>query len=346
MADANALRSWVRAGFGLGVGLLLAYALGQALLQAAEVLTLVLLALFLAVSLEPLVAGLVRLRLRRGLAAMVVLLGVAALFGVFIALVVPPVSNEISALAKAIPVWLKELHDHHSALGRLEDRYHIIEKVQQQLTSGGLGSRVASGVLGAGQLILGAVTGAFIVITLMIYFLVGLPRIKAFGLRLVAASRRRRAEELTDRIMWQVGRYMLGNVATSALAGLATFVWAWASGIPYPALLGFLVAFLDLIPVVGSTVGGIIVSLTALAVSVPVAAATAVFYVLFRFAEDHLITPFTMRYAVRVHPVATIVAVLIGGALLGIIGALVAVPAATAIGLILDEVVYPARDRA
>jgi hypothetical protein len=144
---------------------LLAYALGQALLQAAEVLTLVLLALFLAVSLEPLVAGLVRLRLRRGLAAMVVLLGVAALFGVFIALVVPPVSNEISALAKAIPVWLKELHDHHSALGRLEDRYHIIEKVQQQLTSGGLGSRVASGVLGAGQLILGAVTGAFIGIT-------------------------------------------------------------------------------------------------------------------------------------------------------------------------------------
>lgn len=339
-------RSWVRIGFGLGVGFLLAYALGQLLLESAHILTLVLLALFVAVSLEPVVAVLRRVGFPRGLAATVVILAMAALAALFVVLVIPPVSTEVDQLSKQIPIWLDDLHRHNSQLGKLEDRYHIVEKVKEQLSSGGLGAKLASGVLGAGRILLGLLTGTVIVITLTIYFMVGLPSIEDFALRLVAARGRTRVREMTDQIMRQVGRYMLANIATSVIAGLATSIWAWALGIPYGALLGFFVAIMDLIPIIGSTVGGIVVCLVALSVSFPVAIATAIFYTLFRFVEDHLTTPLTMKYVVRLHPVATMVAVLIGGTLLGIVGALVAVPAATAVSLVLDEVVFPARDRA
>jgi predicted PurR-regulated permease PerM len=339
-------RSWVRIGFGLTVGFLLAYALGQALLQSAQILTLVLLALFAAVSLEPVVGGLRRMRLPRGLAVAMVILGMAALAGLFVALVIPPVSREINQLTKQVPIWLQDLHKHNSTLGKIEDRYHVVEKVKQQLSSGNLGPKLASGVLGAGKILLGLLTGTLIVITLTIYFMIGLPSIEEFTLRLVKASKRARTRDMTDQIMRQVGRYMLANVATSVIAGLATSAWAWAFGIPYGALLGFFVAIMDLVPIIGSTIGGVVVSLAALSVSLPVAIATALFYTGFRFVEDHLTTPLTMKFVVRLHPVATMVAVLIGGTLLGIVGALVAVPAATAVSLVLDEVVFPARDRA
>ncbi|GAA1987316.1 AI-2E family transporter [Catenulispora subtropica] len=338
--------SWVRTGFGLGIGLLLAYGLAQALLGAEQVLLLALLSLFIAVSLEPAVAALVRLGARRGVAVAVVVAGMLGVVAVFVALAVPPVTTEIDALVKAVPVWIQQLHDHHSALGRLEDRYQVLEKVKQHFSGPDAGSALFSGVLGMGRRLVGAVAGLLAVSTLTIYLLTGMPVIKRFALRFVRAPRRETVGDLTDRIMTQVGRYMLANVATSVLAGLATFAWAWPFGIPYPALLGMFVAIMDLVPIIGSTVGGIVVSLVALAVSVPVAAATAVYYTVFRFAEDHLVNPLTMKYVVRIHPAATMLAVLAGGTLLGIVGALVAVPAATAVGLILEEVVFPERDAA
>ncbi|MBS2532661.1 AI-2E family transporter [Catenulispora sp. NF23] len=338
-------RSWVHVGFGLGIGLILAYATAEAILSSAQVLILVLLSAFIAVSLEPIVVGLMRLRLRRGAAVAVVLIGFAAVIGGFIALVIPPVSTEISALTKAIPQWLQELHDHNSQLGRIEDRYHIVAKARAQFVSGDAGGKVVSGLLAASQVIIGAVSGTLIVITLTTYFLIGMPAVRDFGLRFVMADDRPRAEDLTNRIVLQVGRYMLANLATSVLAGIATFVWCLAVGVPYAAVLGFLVAIMDLVPVIGSTVGGVVVSLVALSVSVPTAITSLVFYIVFRFAEDHLITPLTMKYTVRIHPVATMIAVLVLGTLLGLIGALIAVPTATAVGLILDEVVFPKRDQ-
>ncbi|GAA2050360.1 AI-2E family transporter [Catenulispora yoronensis] len=338
--------SWVGMGFGLGTGLLLAYALAQALLGAEQVLVLALLSLFLAVSLEPAVGVLVRLGARRGVAVAVVVVAVLGMVAGFVALAVPPVTTEIDALVNAVPVWIQELHDHHSTLGRLEDRYQVLEKLKQHFSGGDAASALFSGVLGMGRRLVGALAGLLAVSTLTIYLLTGMPVIKRFALRFVREPSRDAVGDLTDRIVAQVGRYMLANVATSVLAGLATFAWAWPFGVPYPVLLGVFVAIMDLIPIIGSTVGGIVVSLVALTVSVPVAVATGVFYTLFRFAEDHLVNPLTMKYVVRIHPAATMLAVLAGGTLLGIIGALVAVPAATAVKLILEEVVFPARDEA
>jgi predicted PurR-regulated permease PerM len=141
-----------------------------------------------------------------------------------------------------------------------------------------------------------------------------------------------------------VGGYLLANLFTSLIAGLGTYVWATAFGIPYAILLGLLVALFDLVPVVGSTIAGVFVTLVALAVSLPTAIATGAFYVAYRFIEDYLLVPRVMRQAVNVSPVVTVLAVIIGGALLGIIGALVAIPIAAGIKLVLEQSVFPRLD--
>lgn len=342
----SAARSWFGIGFGAGLGAVLAWLLVRTVLRIGELLTLLLLAVFIAVSLEPVVAALCRRGLRRGWSVLAVLAGFAGLLAGVVALVIPPVSAAVAALTAAVPRWRRQLHDHHSTLGRMEDHYHVIEKARQQLGSGGGTYEVAGGVLGAGQLVISALTSTVVVITVTLYVMAALPAIKRFCYRFVPGTRRARVETVTEEILSRVGRFMLGNVVTSAIAGAATFVWCEGIGVPYPAALGFFVALMDMIPVIGSTIGGVVVSLAALSVSLPVAVATALFYVAFRIAEDYLIMPRAMKFAVDVHPVVTVVAVLAGGALLGIIGGLVAIPAAVALGLVLDEYVFPRTDAA
>ncbi|QMU80266.1 AI-2E family transporter [Streptacidiphilus sp. PB12-B1b] len=327
-------------GFQLSLGALVAYLLVEAVEGIASLVMLSLLALVIAISVDPFVRALTRAGLRRTWAVTVVILGLALFVAALALLFVTPITNEINALTRSVPVWLQQLQDHHSTLGRLEDKYHIVEKAKQELGSGG-GGTLVSGIVGAGQLVLTTVTGLFLVVTLTMYFLAGLPTIKDFFLRFVPGSRRPHATELTDEILLRTGRYMLANLATSVIAGLATFVWLQIFGVPYPAALGVFVAVLDLVPLVGSTIGGIVVSLVALVVSWPVALATAAFYTVFRVAEDYLITPKAMKYAVAVHPLVTILGVVIGGDLLGLIGALLAIPVAVAVGLILDDAVFP-----
>ncbi|MGO9901518.1 MAG: AI-2E family transporter [Solirubrobacteraceae bacterium] len=122
---------------------------------------------------------------------------------------------------------------------------------------------------------------------------------------------------------------------------LERLLWALILGIPHAVFLGLLVALLDLIPIVGSTIGGLIVSLVALTVSVALAIATATFYLLYRFIEDYVSPPGVMARTVAVPGLITVIATIIGGALLGIIGALVARPTAAALKLLLDQIVAP-----
>ncbi|MEV4433039.1 AI-2E family transporter [Streptomyces sp. NPDC049555] len=333
--------SWFSAGFGVGLGLTLASTALQTVLHISGLLTLLLLALFVAISLEPVVAWLAGRRLGRGRAVAVVVLGLLAVVAGFLALVIPPVSREVAALVDAVPKWLQELHDHHSTLGRLEDRYHLITRTREQL---GGGAAVLGGLLGAGHVVLSALTGTVLVVVLTVYFMAGMAQLKRFAYRFVPQTRRATVVGLTEEILWRVGRYMLGNVVTSAIAGLATFLWCIVLDVPYAAALGVLVALLDMVPVVGSTVGGVVVSLVALSVSFPVALGTAGFYIGFRLAEDYLIMPKAMSYALALPPLVTVVAVVIGGALLGVVGALIALPVAAGIGIVLEEAAFPRID--
>src|ERR1700761_4414068 len=296
-------------------GVAVTYGLVELFIRARSVLIIVGLALFIAVGLDPVVSWLTRRGWPRWAAA----------------------------LAHQIPTYIHQLQNHNSELGKLNDKYHIQSKLTSLLSS--KGSSLIGGVLGAGELVISTFSEILGVIVLTIYFLAGLPTIKLFFYRLIPHSRRPRVILITDQITVKVGGYVLGNVLTSAIAGFGTFIWMIIFGIPYPALLGLLVAILDLIPVIGSTIGGFIVTLIALTVSLPIAVATLAFYIVYRLAEDYLIVPRIMGRTVEIPAVVSLIAVLLGGVLLGIVGALVAIPVAAAIRVIMNEVTFPRMDK-
>jgi predicted PurR-regulated permease PerM len=320
------------AGVAVTIGLI------EILIHARSVLILVGLALFVAAGLDPAVTWLTRHGMRRWLAVITVVFLVLAVIAGFLAAAIPPLAQQTTALADQLPHYAKQLQDHSSELGKLNARYHLEQRLEKLVST--RGTTLLSGIVGAGMIVIGAVGSLLVVVVLTIYFLAGLPRIKLFAYRLAPQSRRSRVILLGDEIFTKVGAYVLGNVVTSVIAGIGTFAWMLIFGIPYPVLLGLFVALLDLIPVIGSTIGGIVVTLVALTVSLPVALFTIAFYVGYRLAEDYLLVPRILGRAVQVPAVVSVVAVLIGGALLGIIGALVAIPAAAALRLWLDEVAF------
>ncbi len=325
-------------GMAAAAGVAVTYGLVELLIRARSVLVLIGLALFIAAGLDPAVNWLTRRRLPRWAAVIVILLIVAAVVAGFAAAAVPPLTSQVTALVHELPHYMNTLKDHNSELGKLNARFQIEQRLTKLLSS--KGTALVGGLLGAGALVLSAASSMLVVIVLVVYFLAAMPRIKLFLYRLAPHSRRSRVILIGDEIFVKVGGYMLGNFLTSLIAGVGTWAWLQIFGIPYPLLLGLLVALLDLIPVIGSTVGGAIVTLVALTVSLPVAIATLAFYIAYRLAEDYLIVPRIMGRTVEVPAVVTVVAVLLGGALMGLIGALVAIPAAAALRLLLNEVTF------
>jgi predicted PurR-regulated permease PerM len=332
-------RTGLLGGLGVGVAGLLAWAV----VSARQVLLLVGLSFFIAVGLEPVVTLLMRLRMGRGWAVLLVSLLALAMFAGFLALAIPPLAGEIDRFVKLAPHYLQELNDRNSYLGHLNAQYHLEQRLKKALAGGNVGS-LATGLVGVGQVVIGLVTSVLLGVVMTIYFLADLPRVTRTLYRLVPRSRRPRAGLLTDEALARVGGYMLGNIASSVIAGVLTLVWLLIFGIPYPVLLSVFVALIDLIPIVGSTIGGIIVALVALTVSLPVALATGAYYLVYRVLEDYLIVPRIMNRAVEVPGLVTVVAVLIGGTLFGIIGALIAIPIAAMIKLVLEEVTYQRLD--
>ncbi len=324
-------------------GVAVTYGIVELMIRARSVLVLIGLALFIAIGLDPGVAWLTRRRVPRWAAVLIILLAGAGIIAGFIAAAAPPLIAQGKLLTARVPHYVQVLESHNSQLGRLNARFHIQQQLTHLLSS--KGGTLVGGVLGAGEFVLSAASSTVVVAVLVIYFLADLPRIKLFGYRLAPHTRRARVILIGDEILSRVGGFLLGNLLTSVIAGLGTYLWMIAWGIPYPLLLGLLIAFLDLIPVIGSTVGGAVVTLVALSVSLPVAIATVIFYVGYRLAEDYLLVPRVMGRTVRVPGVVSVVAVLVGGTLMGLVGALVAIPAAAALRLLMHEIVFRRLDR-
>ena len=324
-------------------GVVVTITLVELVIKARSVLVLIGLALFIAAGLDPVVNWLTRHRVPRWAAVIAVLLGVLGIMAGFLAAAIPPLAAQTAKLIAELPTYAHTLQDHNSQLGRLNMKYHIEQRLSHLLAT--RGSSLVGGVLGAGALVLGALASTVAVLVLVVYFLAGMPRVKLFAYRLAPHSRRARVILIGDEIFTKVGGFVLGNVVTSVIAGLGTYLWMIAFGIPYPILLGLFVAIMDLIPVIGSTIGGAVVTLVSLTVSLPVAIATLAFYVGYRLAEDYLLVPRIMGSTVKVPAVVSLVAVLVGGTLLGIVGAFVAIPAAAALRLLLHEVAFRRLDR-
>jgi predicted PurR-regulated permease PerM len=332
------------AAFTAGTAVILAYVLLSAVGSVAGELLLIVLALVFALGLDPIVTWLVRHGLRRTMGVAAVTVAFLLLLAGIFAAVVPPIVAQVDQLIRAAPGLIQQLQDRNSVAGRLNAKYHVLDALKAQL-SGGSGKLSLGGVLNIGLAVFGTVAATVTVVVLTIYFLANLPAIRHALYRTVPASRRARVEGLGDEISARVGGYVLGNLFTSVVAGVGTFVFLEIVRVPYAVALGVLVAVLDLIPVVGSTVGGILVTLVALSVSTPVAIASLIFYVVYRLLEDYLLVPRVMDRAVDVPPVLTIVALVMGGALLGIAGAFLAIPVAAALQLVITRVVWPRLDQ-
>ena len=331
-------------GFLGALGVFVAWFLVQALAQARGVIVLIVVALFLAIGLNPVVEWLMARGLRRNLAITAVFLAVIGAFVGFGFAVVPPVIDQTDAFIKELPGYLADLRK-SPTIRRLDNDYGIIERAQSYVTKGNLGERLFGGIVGVGRIVLSAVFSAFSLLIMTLYFLAAMPSMKRQAYRLVPATRRERVVLLTDEALNRIGGFISGALAVAFIAGTTSYVFLSVAGMPFALALAVFVAIFDLIPLVGATIAAIVVSLVGFTHSLAVGIACIVFYVAYQQFENYVVYPRIMRRAVDVPAPVTVVAVLLGGALLGVVGALLAIPVAAATLLVIRQVTIPRMDR-
>jgi predicted PurR-regulated permease PerM len=331
-------------GFLGALGVFLAWFLTQAVIQARSVILLIVISLFLAIGLNPAVEWLMARNLRRGVAIGIVFVGVIAAFVGFGFAVVPPVVEQSNDFAQEVPDYLDDLRK-NSTIRQLDEDYRIIERAQEYVTSGSIGERAFGGLIGVGRVVLNAVFGALSVLIMTLYFLAALPSMKRQAYRLVPATRRERVTLLGDEILTRIGGYLSGAFVVALIATVTSFVFLSIVGMPYALALAILVGLLDLIPLIGATIAAVVVSLVGFTESVTVGIACIAFYVAYQQFENYVVYPRVMRRAVDVPAALTVVAALLGGALLGVVGALLAIPTAAAVLLVVRQVAIPRMDR-
>ncbi len=328
--------------FTAGLGLALAYVLFISVTHVWSVLLLVAVSAFIAVGLHPAVVRLQRMGLPRGLAVFAVALGtLLVVVGAFVALV-PPIVRQGGALADALPGYLDSLK-RNQVLNDLNDQYDLIGRIKSGLTGSNTATAVG-GVLGGVTVVFSTLFNLITGLVLTFYFLAAFNRLSEGAYRLVPRSRRTRARLIGDEILSRVGGYVVGALMIAGIAGTTSLIFMLVTGIPYPFALALVVAILDLIPQIGASLGAVVVTLVAFFVSIPVGIASIVFFVAYQQLENWIIYPRVMRRSVNVSDLAAIVSVLIGASLLGVVGALLAIPACAAVQLIVREVVLPRQD--
>ena len=337
-------RSPFRTAFSAALGVGLAYGLVMALIEIRSVLVLLLTAAFLAIGLNPAVEALERRSMRRGFAVGAVLAVVLAFFVGFGFAVVPPIVEQVQELVERAPDYVDELRT-NERIARLDERFGLLDRAEDRLEDPErLGMTAAGGVLNVGRIVLGFLVSALTVLIVTLYFLANLPAIKANAFRLVPRTRRARVGLLTDEILARVGGYVAGAVTIAGMAAVLSFLLLEMLEVPFAVALSMVVFLTGLIPLIGATIGAVVITTVALFTSVQAGIAVAIYYLIYQQVENYLLYPRIMQRSVDVSPAATVVAVLIGGSLLGVLGALLAIPIAAAIQLVLNEVVAPRQD--
>jgi predicted PurR-regulated permease PerM len=331
-------RSAFMRGFYGAIGVLLAVMLGLAVRDAAGTIELILIAVFLAVGFNPIVEYGIRRGIPRGWAVLVVALLIVAIVGALVLVVGGVLRNQITTLLDDAPKLLDDLRRHKS-IAQLDRKYHIISGIEHKLKTPDFAEKYFGGVFNVGLSVLHAVINVVIVFILTLYFLAALPVLKHGLYSLAPASRRERVGRLGDEILRRVGRYVIGAALVAFIAGTVSLTFMFTIGLGQYALpLALLVALLDLVPLVGSILGATIVSVVGLANSLPIGIACVIFYVIYETLEAYVIYPRVMRSSVDVPEYMAIIAVLLGGAVAGIVGALLALPIAAALLLLVREV--------
>jgi predicted PurR-regulated permease PerM len=296
---------------------------------------LVLVATVLAVGLDPQVRWLQRRRVSRAWAVTIIgLLGVGFL-ALFAWLVIPQAVRQAQELARDFPSYVDRLRTSTGTLGTIEAKYHLSERLQQassRLPDLAIG-KIPSITAGAGSVIVNTLT----VVALTIYFLLGLERGHAAGQRIVAGEHAERNSRILDESLERIGGYVSGNIFISIIAGTLAFLVLEILGVPFAAALAVWVAIADLIPGVGAMLGAVVCVIVALFSSVGDGIAVAIYFIVYQRVENYLILPRVMTKAIDLSAPTVIITLLIGSSLAGLAGALIALPIAAAIKVIVRE---------
>lgn len=318
-----------------------------ALYRVRSVLILVLVAAFLAVGLDPAVRRLQSWKMRRGAAVAIIFLGVLVFLIGFIAAVIPPLVGQVAEFATNLPEYVQNLAERNPRIERFADENELADKLREATSNvpTAIGGSVGK-VLGLAGSVVGAIFSSLTVIVLMIYFSLSLSHLHEGSLKLVPSSKRERVRELADPILEKIGGYIAGNVIISLIAGGTAFIFLIIAGVPFPVALALWVAIADLIPLVGATLGAVPAVIVAFFTSLPLGIATLIYFAIYQQVENYVVAPRVMKKAVDISPAAVLLAALIGGSLLGFVGAIFAIPTAAAIKLIAQEVILPRMQKA
>ena len=332
-------RSPLIIGFTAGLGLLLAYSAYLAVQNVRSILILIFISMFLAIGLNPAVVRLTKWGLPRGLAVATVGIGAMLVLCGGIVALIPPLVQQSNELVDSLPQYIDNLR-RNDQLNHLNEQYQLLDQLKNVATPANV-TKALGGVWGGVQVAFSALFNILTVIILTVYFMAAFDRLKEGGYRLVPATRRERVRLLGDEILAKVGAYLGGALAIAVVAGLSSFVFLLIIGVAYPYALAVLVAITDLIPQIGATLGAVVVSIVGFATSLQAGIACVVFFVIYQQVENYAIYPTVMRRAVKVSDLAAILSVLLGVALMGVVGALIAIPVVAAVQLLVREVVIP-----
>lgn len=327
-----------------GLGLLTAFAVGQILVEISGVIVEIVVALFIAAGLDPVVRFLERRGLRRSGAVVVVIVLVLAVIALFVFALAPVIAEQVTAIGKNAPDWLHQLQNNRR-IRDLDNQYHFIAKLQDFVTGGNFVGEVFGGVLGVGLAVLGALLNAFVITVMTLYFLASFETVKSALYHLAPASRRERVGKLGDRIIEGIGGYVSGAFVIALCAGVSSLILLMVIGMSkYAVALAFVVMVTDVIPMIGATIGAVIVTAICFSNSVQTAIIAAIFYIAYQQFENYVLYPRVMSRSVEIPGVLTVIAALVGASLLGVVGALLAIPTAAAILMLIREVFVRAQD--
>jgi predicted PurR-regulated permease PerM len=307
---------------------------------ARHVLSWLLIALFLALALNPAVEWFQRHGLNRGSAAgvtfILALLAVAGLGWLF----VPTLVDQVNSFANKVPDYIHDLTHGRGRLGFLETKYHIVERVKTAIHNNGVGKLAigAGAALAVTKSVISAVVATLTIVFLTFFLVLEGPAWVERIFSLVAAEKQPRWRRVAHDIYRTVGGYVTGNLLISLIAGISSGIVLWATGVPFAVALGLLVGLLDLIPLAGATSAAIVVVLVAIAASGATAAIiVGVYFVVYQQVENHVIQPLVYGRTVQLSPLAVLVSVLVGAELAGVLGALAAIPVAGALQVLLVD---------
>ena len=313
------------------------YVLGLAR-AVLNVLILVLIALVLAVGLDPAVRRLVSSGMRRGAAVALIFLAFVVFIFLFGLLVVPPLVHQVTGLADDVPRYARELSTRDDLIGDYFREHDVTATVQTFISTLPERIRTSFGtILGVAGRVGSALFNLVTVAILTIYFMVSLPSMRRTSTLVLSVGRREHGARVIDQSVEKIGGYVYGNVITSVICGLLALIALLILGVPFAVPLAMWAGLADLIPAVGSYVGAIPAIVVAFFVSPVRGLITLGYFIGYQQFENYVLVPKVMQNAVNLSPAAVIVSTLIGGSLFGFAGALLALPVAATVKVVIVE---------